>query len=194
MAAKVLKDDDLSDMIATVMSGYTVRIPDDSVRNELHQELFSVLRGPQAPPIEDRVRVTRVYVFEGPRKAMEDQIRRSLKDGTHQHGNNPVIMHVATIGNFPEILPPISAELLLMGSKKIYAGLEEDLVTRYDAAMAAGATHLTVCPRFQKDSNFLVYSLEEYRKTYSYMWPSTAVAQAADAAREITDAELDPRD
>jgi hypothetical protein len=59
---------------------------------------------------EDTVRVVRVYEFSGPRKVVEDQVQRSLKDGTHRrpiHSADPVkgelTIRVATLGQFPEV-------------------------------------------------------------------------------------------
>lgn len=49
------------------------------------------------------VRVLRVYVFEGERKKVDEQIARSLGDGTRIVGNGMKI-HVATVGSIPEIV------------------------------------------------------------------------------------------
>lgn len=56
---------------------------------------------------EEQVRVMRLYVFEGPRKAIEQQLLRSLPDGTKDDWRQgSVKIHVATIGTFPEVLQP----------------------------------------------------------------------------------------
>jgi hypothetical protein len=64
----------------------------------------------------DIIRVIRMYVFEGPRHAVEAMLSRSLQDGTHQrasglHGLDAplVTIHAATIGQFPEIIRQVTA-------------------------------------------------------------------------------------
>lgn len=57
------------------------------------------------PAGEEQVRVMRLYVFEGPRAKVEQQILRSLPDGTKDDLVRGYIkIHVATIGTFPEVL------------------------------------------------------------------------------------------
>lgn len=51
--------------------------------------------------VSDYVRVLRVIEYLGPREAVEKQVANS-KHGDHYFGD--VIMRVATIGQFPEIL------------------------------------------------------------------------------------------
>lgn len=143
-------------------------------------------------PVEDRVRVLRLYAFEGPRKKIEEQINRSIS-GTRTFGprDAEVTIYAATIGSFPDIIPPISTVgVESLGPHRVYNGPEEDIVARYDAAVAAGATHITVPPHLQKPT-FLVQLLEEYRQTYSYMWPKEPVEVPPPPAPESV---TDPRD
>lgn len=69
-------------------------------------------------PAEDIIRVMRIYVFEGPRSDVEQQLSRSQGDGTKDigqyNGKSKLKIHCATIGSFPEILktpePPDRAD------------------------------------------------------------------------------------
>lgn len=58
------------------------------------------------PAGEEQIRITRIYVFDGPRKLVERQVAHSLPDGTKQGWGGGVKIHVATVGQFPEILTP----------------------------------------------------------------------------------------
>lgn len=51
---------------------------------------------------EDLVRVLRVIEYTGERAAVERQLKRSLPCGEHNYVH--VIIKVATLGTFPEIL------------------------------------------------------------------------------------------
>lgn len=61
---------------------------------------------------EDIIRVMRIYVFEGPRKAVEEQLSRSQGDGTKDvvqyNGKHKLKIHCATIGSYPEIVPTMA--------------------------------------------------------------------------------------
>lgn len=59
--------------------------------------------------MSDIVRVLRVIEYVGPRDLVEQQISRSLKNGTHfGHGGvrppHRVTIKVATVGDYPEVL------------------------------------------------------------------------------------------
>lgn len=66
--------------------------------------------------MQDRVRVLRLIEYSGSREAVERQIERSMKDGTHDRLNcwpngapkptkpDCVVIKIATLGDFPEIL------------------------------------------------------------------------------------------
>lgn len=64
---------------------------------------------------QDIVRVLRLYSFEGPRDAVEKQLTNSLRDGTNDKsqfgpfGHGGIIIKVATLGTFPEILEALSS-------------------------------------------------------------------------------------
>lgn len=59
--------------------------------------------------MEDLVRVTRVLVYEGTRKQVEEQVARSLGNGTRRFGPGATIT-TQTIGSFPTVIA--SAEAL----------------------------------------------------------------------------------
>lgn len=53
----------------------------------------------------DVVRVLRVLEYVGPRDVIEKQIiAHSLRDGTHPFRHGQLVVRVATIGDYPEIL------------------------------------------------------------------------------------------
>jgi hypothetical protein len=60
----------------------------------------------------DKVRVLRLIEYSGPREQVEVQLNRSMRDGTHGPGRfnttdpkrEGVIIKIATLGDFPEIL------------------------------------------------------------------------------------------
>ena len=153
----------------------SVLLPPDldlSVRRSA-AEWLSIIRGQFDPPTfagaiaaytpkpdEDRVRVLRLYCFEGPRSAIGEQLKRSLQDGTSvRRTGHRSIFHeteisitVATLGRFPEILPsyPSSPDVIEYGPMRVYcadAGSDKPSVYGrtaeiYYAAVDAGATHI----------------------------------------------------
>ncbi len=62
--------------------------------------------------MEEIIRVVRVYEFTGPRSQVEEQVEHSLADGTHRRpkaiagnrGMRDLVIRVATLGKFPEIV------------------------------------------------------------------------------------------
>lgn len=60
----------------------------------------------------DKVRVLRVIEYVGTRDNVEAQIERSLRDGTHgDFRMGKVVIRVATVGDFPEVLEQPSHSL-----------------------------------------------------------------------------------
>jgi hypothetical protein len=62
--------------------------------------------------VSDKVRVLRLIEYSGPRQQVEDQLNRSMRDGTHGPGRfnttdpkrEGVTIKIATLGDFPELL------------------------------------------------------------------------------------------
>lgn len=52
----------------------------------------------------DVVRVLRVLEYVGPRDVIEKQLTRNLHNGTHLFRHGQLVVRVATIGDYPEIL------------------------------------------------------------------------------------------
>lgn len=83
-----------------------VAVPYPEYLAELVDQVFEQVQKDTPPsPQPEIVRVMRLYVFEGERKAIEKQLLRSLGDGSKLLGGvEGIKIHVATIGSFPEIL------------------------------------------------------------------------------------------
>lgn len=61
----------------------------------------------------DQVRVVRIIEYVGPRDKIEEQIARSMGDGTHRVGlNTSITIRIATLGNIMEILDQKAANVV----------------------------------------------------------------------------------
>lgn len=161
--------------------------------DEDRQRVAEATTPPSQPP--EIVRVMRVYVFEGERKRVEEQLAHSLGEGTRYVSGRPgdglkgngIKIHVATIGAIPQILPlnagypgwagkgysadlsdlPIAEPL---GAHMVYVCRPEwagHIQAEYDRAVACGATAMVIpCAADGTASN--LYSIDQFRKQWAH--------------------------
>lgn len=153
-----------------------------------------------APP--EIVRVMRVYVFEGERKAIEEQLARSLGDGTRHLANTGakgIKIHVATIGAIPQTLLMQSGypgwagkgrELALtdlpkaepLGAHFVYVCRQDwagHLAEEYARAISVGAT-MVVIPSTKPDHACNMYPIETFAKDFNLI-PKVVAPQVVPA-------------
>lgn len=158
----------------------------------------------EKPIPEETVRIMRVYVFEGPRKKIEEQLARSLGDGTRIVGGRgsqtgEVKIHVATIGSVAQIMPatlsgkywtdpPGTDPIQLLGGKRVYviqhkhwANGREGIREVYKVAVNLSADLIGLEKEHTEDQSMMLYSIQEYRNTFHYAFPE-----------DIKEVELDP--
>lgn len=151
----------------------------------LVDEAMAIEASYQEAPV---VRIMRVLVFEGTQEQLDDQLARSLGDGTRivksrRGPNDPdVKIHVATIGSMQQILPlrggypnwgvndysqpiaqPLGARLVYVASDQWFA--DDQTQTEYERAVACGADTILI-PSSNKDGRDSLYTLDRFRTTF----------------------------